>query len=172
VYNLASHICFTKIRFGISPFLLISMAIQPSSYNTQPRSQDHFIYYPLLQPGTRCFEIPPPCQSVVSQSKPVYPSYHLEPTIPLPTKTRPSDFYRPYNILRNSSRPPQIRLPHSSDDVNPPSTEAHLRPARGMEEFIAVVFGNEVWMGLVDFKSDKSAEDIEEEIGNGPRYEK
>ena len=25
-----------------------------------------------------------------------------------------------------------------------------------MEEFIAVVFGNEVWMGLVDFKSDKS----------------
>jgi hypothetical protein len=25
-----------------------------------------------------------------------------------------------------------------------------------MEEFIAVVFENEVWMGLVDFKSDKS----------------
>jgi hypothetical protein len=28
-----------------------------------------------------------------------------------------------------------------------------------MEEFIAVVFGNEVWMGLVDFKSDKPPED-------------
>jgi hypothetical protein len=36
-----------------------------------------------------------------------------------------------------------------------------------MEEFIAVVFGNEVWMGLVDFKSDKPPEDavMEEEFG-------
>lgn len=41
-----------------------------------------------------------------------------------------------------------------------------------MEEFIAVVFGNEVWMGLVDFKSDKSAEDIEEEIGMAPLCER
>jgi hypothetical protein len=41
-----------------------------------------------------------------------------------------------------------------------------------MEEFIAVVFGNEVWMGLVDFKSDKSAEDIEEEIGLAPLCER
>lgn len=37
--------------------------------------------------------------------------------------------------------------------------------SRGVEEFIAVVFGNEVWMGLVDFKSDKPPEEIEEEIG-------
>jgi len=34
-----------------------------------------------------------------------------------------------------------------------------------MEEFIAVVFGTEVWMGLVDFKSDKPPEEIDEEIG-------
>jgi hypothetical protein len=35
-----------------------------------------------------------------------------------------------------------------------------------MEEFIAVVFGNEVWMGLVDFKSDKPPEEaaLEEEF--------
>ena len=37
-----------------------------------------------------------------------------------------------------------------------------------MEEFIAVVFGNEMWMGLVDFKSDnqrQSEEATEVEIG-------
>jgi len=42
-----------------------------------------------------------------------------------------------------------------------------------MEEFIAVVFGDEVWMGLVDFKSDKPRslveEEVPEEIGNPPR---
>jgi len=36
-----------------------------------------------------------------------------------------------------------------------------------MEEFIAVVFGNEVWMGLVDFKSDKPAPE-ENEVGKFP----
>lgn len=43
----------------------------------------------------------------------------------------------------------------------------NVRQARGMEEFIAVVFGNEVWMGLVDFKSDKPTEEavMEEEFG-------
>jgi hypothetical protein len=43
-----------------------------------------------------------------------------------------------------------------------------VRQVRGMEEFIAVVFGNEVWMGLVDFKSDKPPEEaaMEEEFGS------
>ena len=42
-----------------------------------------------------------------------------------------------------------------------------VRQVRGMEEFIAVVFGNEVWMGLVDFKSDKPPDEavMEEEFG-------
>jgi hypothetical protein len=44
-----------------------------------------------------------------------------------------------------------------------------------MEEFIAVVFGNEVWMGLVDFKSDKPTmppgEEIQEEFGISRRSE-
>lgn len=108
---------------------------------------------------------------VQSQSKPVYPSYHLEQTLLNPSKPRPSDAYKPLNILRSSSRSPQLRLPiisyenqHSS---NIDSTSVAGRPVRAMEEFIAVVFGNEVWMGLVDFKSDKSVppEEIEDEFG-------
>jgi hypothetical protein len=38
-------------------------------------------------------------------------------------------------------------------------------PVKGKEDFIAVVFGNEVWMGLVDFKSDKPKEEVDEEFG-------
>jgi hypothetical protein len=95
-----------------------------------------------------------------TQSKPVYPYYHLDTTQPLPGKPRPSDAFRPWNILRSSTRQAQIRLPPSSSEkidiistkqariVNPSA-----KPA--MEEFIAVVFGNEVWMGLVDFKTEK-----------------
>jgi hypothetical protein len=48
-----------------------------------------------------------------------------------------------------------------------------IRPARAMEEFIAVVFGNEVWMGLVDFRSDKTpySEELEDDFGiTPPRY--
>jgi len=41
-----------------------------------------------------------------------------------------------------------------------------------MEEFIAVVFGDEVWMGLVDFKSDKPPASVDEKVpevfGNCP----
>jgi hypothetical protein len=44
------------------------------------------------------------------------------------------------------------------------------RNRRPMEEFIAVVFGNEVWMGLVDFKSDKppmsTDNDPQDDYGN------
>jgi hypothetical protein len=41
------------------------------------------------------------------------------------------------------------------------------RPVRAMEEFIAVVFENEVWMGLVDFKSEKQLPE-ESEAGKFP----
>jgi hypothetical protein len=45
------------------------------------------------------------------------------------------------------------------------------RALRGKEEFIAVVFGNEVWMGLVDFKSDKpqSEDAVGEDLGTTNR---
>jgi len=36
-----------------------------------------------------------------------------------------------------------------------------------MEEFIAVVFENEVWMGLVDFKGDKPLPEDKVEDGFG-----
>jgi hypothetical protein len=104
-----------------------------------------------------------PYPTVQSQSKPVYPSYHLEQTLPLANKPRPSDNYKPLNILRSSPRPPQLRLPISTYEQPPPPI---IRPVRAMEEFIAVVFGNEVWMGLVDFKSDKPPpEEIEDDFG-------
>jgi len=38
-----------------------------------------------------------------------------------------------------------------------------------MEEFIAVVFEDEVWMGLVDFKSDKPTPE-ENEVGKLPFF--
>lgn len=93
-----------------------------------------------------------PYPSVQSQSKPVYPSYHLEQTVPIPGKPRPTDCYKPLNILRSSPRPTIIRLPTPPTTLKPSSAP---RPVRAMEEFIAVVFEDEVWMGLVDFKSDK-----------------
>jgi hypothetical protein len=97
-------------------------------------------------------------QSVQAQTKPVYPSYHLEPTIPISDQPRPTDKYRPLNILRSSPRPPLFRLPSKKEEdppvsvVSVPSEPAS--PIHEKEEFIAVVFDNEVWMGLVDFKSD------------------
>lgn len=57
-----------------------------------------------------------------------------------------------------------ICLPPIQDEMTPESMK-EPRPVRAMEEFIAVVFGNEVWMGLVDFKSDKPYEE-EPEQGN------
>jgi hypothetical protein len=104
-------------------------------------------------------------QSVQSQSKPVYPSYHLEPTIPLPEQPRPTDHYRPLNILRSSPRQPLIRVPSIKEDEIPvfiPPEPPRL--IREREEFIAVVFDNEVWMGLVDFKSDKQPPAGEEQL--------
>jgi hypothetical protein len=115
--------------------------------------------------------------TVPSQSKPVYPSYHLEPTTPLPHRPRPSDSFKPLNILRSSLRPPILRLPFH---VTPPPAPVEkpvgvVERRRPMEEFIAVVFGNEVWMGLVDFKSDKPTmppgEEIQEEFGISRRSE-
>ena len=118
--------------------------------------------------------------SVQSQSKPVYPSYHLEPSLPILNKPRPTDYYRPLNILRYSPRPTTIRIPlpppASPLTFSPTDAVPERNPQRpGAEEFIAVVFGNEVWMGLVDFKSEKSqSEDInrenvmDEEFGNSP----
>ena len=114
-----------------------------------------------LEPVVRC-QLP----TVQSQSKPVHPSYHLESTIPLPSKPRPTDQYRPLNILRSSSRPIVIRLPAQLHEI-PPSNSSDARTVRTMEEFIAVVFDNEVWMGLVDFKSEKplSEENVEDAFG-------
>jgi len=102
-------------------------------------------------------------QTVQTQTKPVYPSYHLAPTLPIPNKIRPSDNYRPHNILRSSSKPIQVRFP--SMPKEPPAEP--VRPIRAMEEFIAVVFENEVWMGLVDFKGDKPLpeEKVEDDFG-------
>jgi len=114
--------------------------------------------------------------AVQSQSKPIYPSYHLEPTIPLPHRPRPSDAYKPLNILRCFPRAPILRLPArvavQPAPIPKPAIDIVER-RRPMEEFIAVVFGDEVWMGLVDFKSDKPRslveEEVPEEIGNPPR---
>lgn len=100
------------------------------------------------------------------QSKPTYPSYHLEPPRPLPNYPRPSDSYRPLNIVRYSPRPPQIRIPATAREEQVLSDDTNT--VRTMEEFIAVVFGNEMWMGLVDFKSDNQRqpeEATEVEIG-------
>jgi len=103
-------------------------------------------------------------QTVQTQTKPVYPSYHLDPTAPIPNKPRPTDNYRLLNILRSSPRPIQIRLPALPKEPLPEP----VRPIRAMEEFIAVVFENEVWMGLVDFKGDKplQEEKVEDDFGN------
>jgi len=102
-------------------------------------------------------------QTVQTQTKPVYPSYHLAPTTSLPNKHRPSDNYRPHNILRSSSKPIHVRFPESSEEAPP----GPVRPIRAMEEFIAVVFENEVWMGLVDFKGDKPLPEdkVEDDFG-------
>jgi hypothetical protein len=105
--------------------------------------------------------------SVQSQSKPVYPSYHLETTIPISNKPRPTDNYKPLNILRSSPRPITIRFPDYQENMQVSKPLEMPRLPRGKEEFIAVVFGNEVWMGLVDFKSDKPQfeEQPEDEFG-------
>jgi hypothetical protein len=102
-------------------------------------------------------------QTIQTQTKPVYPSYHLAPTLPIPNKLRPSDSYRPHNILRSSPKPIQVRFPVLSKEPSPEP----VRPLRAMEEFIAVVFENEVWMGLVDFKGDKPLpeDNLEDDFG-------
>jgi hypothetical protein len=115
--------------------------------------------------------------SVPSQSKPVYPSYHLEPTTPLPHRPRSSDAFKPLNILRSSLRPPILRLPFHLTPTPAPVEKpvGVVERRRPTEEFIAVVFGNEVWMGLVDLKSDKPIvspdEQIQEEFGITRRSE-
>jgi hypothetical protein len=50
--------------------------------------------------------------------------------------------------------------------MSPSQLKSVSAPVRPMEEFIAVIFDNEVWMGLVDFKCDKSPspEPIEHEL--------
>ena len=125
--------------------------LQPSTMTSPPPTASFPL--PISPPPDDLQTFPHPTRrppkTIQSQSKPVYPSYHLEPPTPSPVP-RATDFYRPLNILRVSPRTPQIRLPCTPVEER----EAEGLKA-GLEEFIAVVFGNEVWMGLVDFKSDR-----------------
>lgn len=49
-----------------------------------------------------------------------------------------------------------MRLPTNYDEIPDPATLKPTAPVREGEDFIALVFNNEVWMGQLDFKSDKS----------------
>jgi hypothetical protein len=61
--------------------------------------------------------------------------------------------------------------PTTAEDESAVMMQEGRRGGGGMgerEEFIAVVFGNEVWMGIVDFKSDKPTS---EDSGNSTPFE-